>query len=209
MADAGSAAREAILSRIRDANRIAGGHDESYEAIAREYQSAATMDRAGILKLFAERLREYDARIWEATPATIADVIREAFALDSGDAVVLSNGFPAEWLPEGMEWREETGVDVAAIEKAGGAIVTCEVAIAHTGTIVLKGMRTITLLPDRLLCVVRKEQVVETVPEAIKRLQPFATEALTFISGPSATADIEMTRIRGVHGPRLLDVILV
>jgi L-lactate dehydrogenase complex protein LldG len=95
------------------------------------------------------------------------------------------------------------------MDKAEGAVVTCEVAIAHTGTIVLKDARRLTLLPDRLLCVVREEQVVETVPEAFARLQSFAADALTFVSGPSATADIEMTRIRGVHGPRFLDVVLV
>jgi L-lactate dehydrogenase complex protein LldG len=74
---------------------------------------------------------------------------------------------------------------------------------------VLKDARRLTLLPDRLLCVVREDQVVETVPEAFARLQSLAADALTFVSGPSATADIEMTRIRGVHGPRFLDVVLV
>lgn len=209
MANAISSAREAILGRIRDANRTAGGHGEDYETIACEYQRAAAMDRAGILNLFAERLREYDARVWEATSATVAGVIREALGSVVEGAEIVGNGFPAEWLPDGMDWRKEADSDVAAMEKAAGTIVTCEVAIAHTGTIVLKSMRRITLLPDRLLCVVREEQVVETVPEAFARLQPFAAEALTFISGPSATADIEMTRIRGVHGPRFLDVVLL
>lgn len=209
MADAISSARETILGRIRDANRRAGGRDEAYEAIAREYQSATAMDRDGILNLFAERLREYDARVWEATSATVAGVIREALGSGVGGAEIVGAGFPAEWLPNGMEVWEEASSDVAAMEKAAGAIATCEVAIAHTGTIVLKGMRRITLLPDRLLCVVREQQVVETVPEAFARLQPLAAEALTFISGPSATADIEMTRIRGVHGPRFLDVVLL
>jgi L-lactate dehydrogenase complex protein LldG len=92
---------------------------------------------------------------------------------------------------------------------AVGALSGCEVAIAHTGTIILKGARKLTLLPDRYLCVVYENQVVETVPEAIAALEKFSAEPLTFISGPSATADIEMTRIRGVHGPRFLDIVLV
>ena len=208
MADATSSARDTILGRIRNANRTAGARDEAYEAIARRYQTSAAMGRDAILKLFAERLREYDARVWKATTATVAGIIQEALGSVVDGAVLVGDGFPVEWLPEGLAWKK-AGADVPAIEKAAGAIVTCEVAIAHTGTIVLKGMRRTTLLPDRLLCVVREEQVVETVPEAFARLQPFAAEALTFISGPSATADIEMTRIRGVHGPRFLDVVLV
>lgn len=208
MAEATEPSRGAILGRIREANRSAGGRDEAYEAIARSYQTSAAMDRDAILKLFAERLREYDARVWEATTATVAGAIRAALGPVAEGATLLGDGFPVEWRPEGTGWME-AGSDVAAIEKAAGAAVTCEVAIAHTGTIVLKGMRRMTLLPDHLLCVVRKQQVVETVPEAFARLQPFAAEALTFISGPSATADIEMTRIRGVHGPRFLDVVLV
>jgi L-lactate dehydrogenase complex protein LldG len=88
------------------------------------------------------------------------------------------------------------------------------IAIAETGTVVLQsvvgqGRRAVTLVPDYHLCVVRVEDVVETVPEAFERLQATAGVATTFVSGPSATADIEMTRIKGVHGPRFLDIILV
>src|SRR5579885_3088347 len=125
------------------------------------------MDRAELLKTFADRLHEYDAPVTDATQQTVPAAIAEV------------------------------------------AISGCEGAIAHTGTIIIKGSRRITLLPERLLCVVYASQVVETVPEAFARLQPLAAEPLTFISGPSATADIEMTRIRGVHGPRFLDVILL
>ena len=202
-------ARDLIVGRIREANRKAAGPDISYEAIAREYQNETTLDHADTLKLFTERLHEYDAQVWGATDATIASVIAEALVPIQEHAVIAADGFPAGWLADGMKWLKESDADDAAMEKVAGAIVTCEVAIAHTGTIVLKGARTMTLLPDRLLCVVREEQVVETVPEAFARLQTIAAEALTFISGPSATADIEMTRIRGVHGPRFLDIVLL
>jgi L-lactate dehydrogenase complex protein LldG len=167
------------------------------------------MDRAAILRIFAERLREYDARVHQASAATVAEAIRTALAEYGQHSALVANAFPSEWLPDDLTWRTETDADIGAMDKAEGAIVTCEVAIAHTGTIVLKDARRLTLLPDRLLCVVREDQLVETVPQAFARLKPLAADALTFVSGPSATADIEMTRIRGVHGPRFLDVVLV
>ena len=211
MSETPSAARAAIFDRIKKANSSVqtGSPITDYAAIPREYQQSASMDRAAILNIFAERLREYDARVYHASPATVAEAIGTLLAEHGQQSALVANAFPEEWRPEGFDWRTEADVDVDAMEKAEGAVVTCEVAIAHTGTIVLKDARRLTLLPDRLLCVVREGQVVETVPEAFGRLQAFAAEALTFVSGPSATADIEMTRIRGVHGPRFLDVVLV
>lgn len=204
--------RAAILDRIRGANSQANAGADAlaadYETIPRQYQRGASMERAQILAIFAERLREYDARVHEASAATVAATIGAALAEYGQQSALVADSFPREWLPKGLSWRAEAGLDIAAMDNAEGAIVACEVAIAHTGTIVLRGARRLTLLPDRLLCVVRGEQVVETVPEAFARLQGIAADALTFISGPSATADIEMTRIRGVHGPRFLDVVL-
>lgn len=203
--------RAAIVDRIRKANSFApvDSRAADYDAILREYQQAASRDRAEILEIFAERLREYDAGVHEATAATVPATIHAVLAGYGQSAAIVADAFPREWLPEGLLWQAEADSDIAGMDKAEGAIVACEVAIAHTGTIVLKDARRLTLLPDRLICVVRKEQVVETVPEAFAWLQPFAADALTFVSGPSATADIEMTRIRGVHGPRFLDVVLV
>jgi L-lactate dehydrogenase complex protein LldG len=173
--------------------------------IAREYRQAPSMERADILKMFAERLRDYDAQVHEATQATVRLAISEI----ARQAAVVEQGFPQQWLPEGLRWQWEPEADLESLDSTVVAIVTCEVAIAPTGTIVLNGLRKLSLLPDRLLCIVREDQVVETVPEAVARLQPFAADALTFISGPSATADIEMTRIRGVHGPRFLEVLVI
>ena len=210
MSERPSAARAAIFDRIKKANSSVqtGSPITDYAAIPREYQQSASMDRATILNIFAERLREYDARVYQAS-ATVAEAIRDALAEYGQHSALVSHGFPKEWLPDGFSWRTEADADIDVMDKSEGAIVTCEVAIAHTGTIVLKDARRLTLLPDRLLCVVREDQVVETVPEAFARLQSLAADALTFVSGPSATADIEMTRIRGVHGPRFLDVVLV
>jgi L-lactate dehydrogenase complex protein LldG len=204
------ASRAAIFDRIYKA---IVPHPDSpaadYDAIPREYQRSASMDRATVLSTFAERLREYDARVHQATAAAVPETIRAVLADYGQHSALVSNGFPKQWLPDDLSWQAEADADIETMDKAEGAIVTCEAAIAHTGTIVLKDARRPTLLPDRLVCVVRAEQVVETVPEAFARLQSFAAEALTFVSGPSATADIEMTRIRGVHGPRFLDVVLV
>jgi L-lactate dehydrogenase complex protein LldG len=211
MPETNGATRAAILSRIRNANRAveAAARGADYGTIERGYQQLPTMDRAAILKTFAERLHEYDARVHMATSATLAATIQAAFDTHGQQSVIIARGVPRQWMPEGLNWQTEADVDINALNTAEGALVTCEVAIAHTGTIVVKGSRRLTLLPDRLLCVVREDQIVETVPEAVARLQPYAADALTFISGPSATADIEMTRIRGVHGPRFLDVVIV
>ena len=123
-----------------------------------------------------------------------------------------------EWLPPDFEFVIDDGIDdgIAATELDGfdGVLTASSIGIAETGTVVLQnvagqGRRAATLVPDYHLCLVRVEDVVETVPEAMDRLRATSRLATTFVSGPSATADIEMTRIKGVHGPRSLDVILI
>jgi len=130
--------------------------------------------------------------------------------------LVVPEGLPealGEALPDGFEFGVDHGLTNADLDGFDGVVTASTVAIAETGTIVLQrvpgqGRRAPTLVPDYHLCVVRTADVVETVPEAMARLEPTASLATTFVSGPSATADIEMTRIKGVHGPRFLDVIL-
>ncbi len=117
-------------------------------------------------------------------------------------------------MPAGFEFVVDEGLSAAELDGFDGVMTGSTVAIAETGTVVLQdvagqGRRAATLVPDYHLCVVRVEDVVETVPEAMERLAATAELPTTFFSGPSATADIEMTRIKGVHGPRFLDVILV
>jgi L-lactate dehydrogenase complex protein LldG len=204
-------ARELVLSGIRAANAGVGAEERAaaYENVERGYQRAAELSGAVLVELFAERLREYDAQVHESRAENVADTVANALAANGEQGAVVVQGFPERWLPGGFAWRAEVTADTSAMSRATGAITTCEVAIAHTGSIVVKGARRLTLLPDRLLCVVEERQIVETVPEAFARLEASAKDALTFISGPSATADIEMTRIRGVHGPRFLDVVIV
>jgi L-lactate dehydrogenase complex protein LldG len=117
-------------------------------------------------------------------------------------------------MPDGFEFVVDEGMAAAELDAVDGVMTASTLAIAETGTIVLQGVagqgrRAVSLVPDYHLCVVDAASVVETVPEAMARLQGTAGLTTTFISGPSATADIEMTRIKGVHGPRFLDVILV
>jgi L-lactate dehydrogenase complex protein LldG len=204
-------AREAILNRIRTANTAANAAARAadYQNIERGYQQTTTLDRETILKIFLDHLHEYDAHVFEARPDTLAATIAEVLRTNSQKSAIVADNFPEENLPTGLTWQRESESTKDQLNTTAGTISGCEVAIAHTGTIILRGTRQPTLLPDRFLCIVYEHQIVETVPEAFARLEPFKTEPLTFVSGPSATADIEMTRIRGVHGPRFLDVIVV
>jgi L-lactate dehydrogenase complex protein LldG len=204
-------AREAILGRIRSA--ISDGAGGS-TPVPRDYIHSGRLDADARLHLFIDRLHDYDAHVVETSatslPRTIGTILHE----HGQKKVITAEGLPRELLPEDFRFMPEREAEIEDLNDCDGIVTTCTVAIAATGSMVLthgpgEGARRLTLLPDRHLCVVRAEQVVETVPEAIERLAPFAKHPLTFISGPSATADIEMTRIRGVHGPRFLDVVLV
>ena len=128
--------------------------------------------------------------------------------------LIVPHGLPAIWLPEDFAFVPDDALSYEALDRSEGVLTGCAVAIAATGTIVLchspaEGRRALSLVPDYHLCVVYEEQVVETVPEGIRNLRPHQSDPITTISGPSATSDIEMTRVKGVHGPRVLDVVLV
>jgi L-lactate dehydrogenase complex protein LldG len=196
-------AREEILAKVRSAIAVADD-----KPIPREYRTT-TQDG---LNEFLERLAHYDARAIHSTerdlPTTIATTLAEREARD----IIAPDGVPDGWLTTVNQIKDTPPLDNDALDGADGVVTTCALAIAQTGTIVLDGgpgmgRRALTLLPDYHLCVVRTEQIVPSVPEAINKLDP--TRPLTFISGPSATVDIEMVRVKGVHGPRTLDVILV
>ena len=206
--------RETILQRIRAGLGPSGDPAPGYAAIPREYTRASRLDTEARLHLFLERLRDYDTNVVESDAASVPETILTILRGGSQKKVIVADGLPAHLLPAGFRFLPEGQATVGDLDDCDGIVTLCTVAIAWTGTIGLthgpgEGARRLTLLPDRHLCIVRAEQVVETVPEAIERLGSSATPLLTLISGPSATADIEMTRIRGVHGPRLLDVVLV
>src|SRR4029450_9081723 len=123
--------------------------------------------------------------------------------------MIVPPGIERGWLPPGVEFRPDQGLSYSDLDHCDGVLTACSLAIANTGTIVLRhaageGRGGAPLIPDYPLCVVLAAQIVQTVPEAIRRLAALQPALVTTISGPSATADIEMTRIRGVHVPRTL-----
>jgi len=212
-----NSARAEVLRRIRAAKggvATAEAARAEWSAIERRYRREATRSREAVLELLEDRLRDYDARVVCVRDAEVAASAAGMLGDRKVRRMVMPAGLTAEWLPAGFEFVVDEGLAAAELDRVDGVMTGATLAIAETGTVVLQnvagqGRRAVTLVPDYHLCVVRVEDVVETVPEAIHRLQATAGLATTFVSGPSATADIEMTRIKGVHGPRSLDVILV
>jgi L-lactate dehydrogenase complex protein LldG len=213
--------REEVLRRIRAAigspSSDVAAIDSEWAAVPRSYKRVASHEREAILEMLEDRLRDYDATVVRAKAGEVGAAIGRILTVRGTQRLVVPAGLPealGEPLPAGFEFVVDEGFTPAELDGFEGVLTASTVAIAETGTIVLQnvpgqGRRSPTLVPDYHLCVVRASDVVETVPEAMARLQATSSLATTFISGPSATADIEMTRIKGVHGPRFLDVILV
>lgn len=218
---AGSGSRERILGSVRGALDVAGVRAASeaaiaaeYAAIPRTYSQASTLNEHDLLELFVERLVDYDAGVYRVSESAIATTVAEILDKRGKGGLAIPRGLPAAWLPVSFVFGEADDFTAEQLDQVEGILSGCTVGIAETGSIVLQnaaaqGPRILSLVPDYHLCVVYAEQVVMTVPEAFARLERTAKLPTTFISGPSATADIEMTRIKGVHGPRFLDVILV
>ncbi|HTC76744.1 MAG TPA: LUD domain-containing protein [Edaphobacter sp.] len=212
-----NSARAEVLRRIRAAKGGVASAEAvraGWSAIERRYRRGATRPREVVLELLEDRLRDYDARVVRVGHSEIAAGAARMLGERKVRRMVVPSGLAAEWLPAGFEFVVDEGLPAPELDRVDGVMTAATLAIAETGTVVLQnvagqGRRAVTLVPDYHLCVVRVEDVVETVPEAIHRLKATARVATTFVSGPSATADIEMTRIKGVHGPRFLDVILV
>jgi L-lactate dehydrogenase complex protein LldG len=205
--------RQRILDRIRAATQPSAGAASSYATVPRNYIRRGALTAEARLNLLIERLREYDAEVVESSPEGLPAAIAAQLAASGKRSFVAPAGLPADWMASGFDWKIDRGLTNAEIEQAEGVVTAAFCGIADSGTIVLhhslaEGRRVLTLLPDWHLCILRASQVVETLPEYFYRcLQPPAL--VTWVSGPSATADIEMTRIKGVHGPRFLHVILV
>jgi len=216
MAD-NATARARILASIRMSLGPASGPEAiaaEYATIPRHYARSAKADEEALLELFTDRLLEYDAGVYRAGEERIAAKVGEILSLRSKRSLAIPEGVPADWLPEGVAFQVADSWSNDQLDRIEGTLSACTAAIAETGTIVLQnapaqGPRSLSLVPDYFLCVVFSKQIVATVPEAFDRIALTSTLPTTFISGPSATADIEMTRIKGVHGPRFLDVILV
>jgi L-lactate dehydrogenase complex protein LldG len=178
--------------------------------IPREYDVSRPL--GDLVELAAERIADYRAEVHRVALADVPAKIAELLAERRAGRMVGPVDLPSSWRVDGTEWLiDSPSLSIDQLDAADGVVTGCAVAIAETGTIVLdggeaQGRRALTLVPDYHLCVVRTDQIVGIVPEALARLEP--TRPLTFISGPSATSDIELDRVEGVHGPRTLHVLI-
>jgi L-lactate dehydrogenase complex protein LldG len=209
-----SAAREEVLGRIRRAlgTAVPPGPD-----VPRSYRVHGDRPAPELLDLLADRLTDYKCSVRRCSPADLSVTIAAAITDRGARRIVLPPELdlplpdPAS-IGDGGTWMVDDSFSADRLDTFDGVITTATVAIAETGTIVLdgsggQGRRALTLIPDYHLCVVFAHQVVELVPEGVAALTP--DRPLTWISGPSATSDIELDRVEGVHGPRTLEVILV
>jgi L-lactate dehydrogenase complex protein LldG len=199
-------ARDEILGRIRTALADVPA-DEPAAATLRPVDPAP-----GDVDRFAERAADYRATVVRVAAGEVASAVAAACERHDARRLVAPDGLPDDWAPEAAELLVDAPLDRDTVAGADGVLTTCALAIAETGTIVLdagagQGRRALTLLPDLHICVVPTDRIVAGVPDAIARLA--ATRApITFISGPSATSDIELNRVEGVHGPRRLEIIV-
>ena len=210
-------AREAMLQSIRAA--VKAGADPMPRGVPAgpDYRRHWNAPVAELVDRLEHRLRDYGAEVRRvATEAAVAEAAGERLLARGVTTLLTPPDLPVAWIPAGVAVTRDAGQAHVTLNALGGAMTGCALAVAETGTIVLdggarQGRRVVTLLPDYWLCVVFASQVVGLVPEAVARLRENIGRGrpLTFASGPSATSDIELRRVHGVHGPRKLDVIVV
>jgi len=210
MSDSGST-RQQIFDRIRGATPAAAS--VSYKTVPRRYLRSGSLSREPKLALMAERLRDYDVDLIACLPHTLTEAIASQVEASGRRRLIVPENFPREWLTSRIDYLVDRHLSVAEVGQVEGVITAAFCGIADSGTIALhhsstEGRRLLTLLPDWHLIILRASQVVETLPEYFDRCDQPPVLA-TYISGPSATSDIEMTRVKGVHGPRTLSVVLV
>jgi L-lactate dehydrogenase complex protein LldG len=215
-----ASAKETILWRIRHATRDVPESERPEDVrVERGYREKDEAPREEIVERFAERAAEYEATVRRVKTDELPGAIEEALTRRGVKRLVVPPYLPSEWLPEGVETLRDaarTQLTKEELDGSDGVLSGCAMGIAQTGTIVLdsgraQGRRALTLLPDYHLCVVREDQIVGLVPEAFAELEDTVKDegrAITFISGPSATSDIELNRVEGVHGPRTLEVLI-
>lgn len=205
-------AREEILGKIRHGlSDVPPQETPDDVAVPRDYTQATDSD-IDVVTLFAERAAEYQAWVRWVEGEVNHDV---ATCLAGAKRILIPAGLPREWVDEvdaREVLRDDPPLSVSELDRVDAVVTGCAVAIAETGTVVLsagatQGRRALSLIPDHHVCVVRTDQIVGSVPEAIRELDP--RQPLTWISGPSATSDIELDRVEGVHGPRRLDLLIV
>ncbi len=216
-----TSAKEEILRRVRRAIHDVPAQERPEDIpIERGYRKEDAASREEIVERFAERAAEYEATVRRVRADELPAAIEEALRRRGVKRLVVPPYLPGEWIPEGVDTLRDAArprLEGDELDRSDGVLTGCALGIAQTGTIVLdsgraQGRRALTLLPDYHLCVVREDQIVGLVPEAFAELEDVVKNegrAITFISGPSATSDIELDRVEGVHGPRTLEVLIV
>lgn len=213
-------ARDDVLARIRTALRATATTAPAGDSIPRRYRMAGSAGGPELLSLLTERLADYHARVRRCTPHQLTATAAQALTERGARRIVLPPGLDlpgldlpglADLLPATTLMTDD-GLSPAQLDSLDAVVTGAAVAVAESGTIVLdgspgQGRRAISLIPDYHLCIIHAAQIVALLPEALARLAPH--RPLTWISGPSATSDIELDRVEGVHGPRTLEVILV
>lgn len=209
-------ARTEILARIRGAL----ADQPAVAETPREYRKTSELSREEIVEMLEDRLLDYKANVFRETAETVAE--RIATQLGASARYVIPDVFDTAFLPEDTaarraivdpnDARKASALGVRELNQVDAVVTSSTVSCAQTGTIFLsgrpnEGRRAITLVPDHHICIVPLDSIVELIPEAMARVEP--TAPTTMISGPSATSDIELERVEGVHGPRTLDVILL
>lgn len=188
--------------------------------LKRNYLQKGTMDQPEIVDLFAERVGEYKATVQRVKVSDLKKVIKNSCKIENVKKLVIPEGFDKELLPVDLDPLfddRDSPLTHHVLDQSDGVITTCAHAVAQTGTIILdagegQGRRALTLVPDYHLCIVREDQIVELIPEGFSTVESSVKKEgrpITFISGPSATSDIELSRVEGVHGPRRLEVLIV
>jgi L-lactate dehydrogenase complex protein LldG len=209
-----ASAREAVLARVRAA--LHRSH-APLDASPRPHEARpAPLDSTAALARLRERLLEFGADVRDAAPGTVAEAIRDACVAHRAGTVVVPDDWPPEWTPRGLDVTADDGWVARELASCDAALTAARLGIAESGTVVFdggprQGRRLLTLLPEVHICVLRTSDVVDSIDAGMRRVTPSVgvARAITFVSGPSATTDIELTRIEGVHGPRQLSVILL
>jgi L-lactate dehydrogenase complex protein LldG len=201
-----SGAKDDVLARVREAL----GPAPAVPEIPRGYRAAGSLTTDGIVAAFCENVAEYRATVHRIAAADLGATVRALLA--GSERVGVPLGFP----DLGLDVIEDDTLTIAQLDTLDAVVTGSALAIADTGTIVLdsgprSGRRALTLVPDRHVCIVEAQAIVPSVPDAVAALRAAASEGrpITLVSGPSATSDIELDRVEGVHGPRVLDVIVI
>lgn len=216
-----SKAKEAILGKIRNAFRNVPEEERPGDIkVPRHYRQQGERAADEVVTLFSERVGEYKATVKRVNTNELTTVIAESCRREEVENLVVPDSFPQEWLPDNVTYlydKKESPLSHQELDDSDGVITTCALGVAETGTIILdagagQGRRVLTLLPDYHLCIIREKQIVELVSEGFAHFSQSVQDEgppITFISGPSATSDIELSRVEGVHGPRRLEVMVL